>query len=72
MAYVDVTQHDGENAAEARKRRRQAIAKGWRFTCTCQRCSESDEGDTNEEEEGLPETDLSKVEASVARVSARE
>lgn len=38
MSYVDVTQRPGESADEARQRRRQELARGWKFACACERC----------------------------------
>ncbi|TFK81511.1 MAS20-domain-containing protein [Polyporus arcularius HHB13444] len=38
IAWVDVTQHDGETAEEARRRRRVELARGWKFKCECERC----------------------------------
>ncbi|KAF8638601.1 hypothetical protein AX17_002142 [Amanita inopinata Kibby_2008] len=40
VAFVDVTQHEGESALECRKRRRVELARGWRFACPCSRCEE--------------------------------
>ncbi|KAG8904721.1 hypothetical protein FRB99_001307 [Tulasnella sp. 403] len=39
MAYVDVSTAEGEDTIEARRRRRQEIARGWRFACDCARCT---------------------------------
>jgi import receptor subunit TOM20 len=38
MAYVDVAQHPDESPEEARRRRRQELARGWKFACTCEKC----------------------------------
>jgi import receptor subunit TOM20 len=38
MAYVDVTQGPNETRLEARRRRRQELARGWRFACECETC----------------------------------
>lgn len=40
IAFVDVTQHEGETALECRRRRRIELARGWRFACSCSRCEE--------------------------------
>jgi import receptor subunit TOM20 len=38
MAYVDVAQRPEEALDDARRRRRWALARGWRFACTCEKC----------------------------------
>ncbi|KAI0637988.1 MAS20-domain-containing protein [Trametes polyzona] len=38
MAWVDVSQHEGESAGMARRRRRIELARGWRFKCECAKC----------------------------------
>ncbi|KAG7447519.1 uncharacterized protein BT62DRAFT_986357 [Guyanagaster necrorhizus] len=55
VAFVDVTQHEGESAVDCRRRRRIELARGWKFACTCQRCgeetiTESDEVATQKDE----------------------
>ena len=40
VSYVDVSSHEGETPAEARRRRRFELARGWRFACPCTRCVE--------------------------------
>ena len=40
MAYVDVNQHEGETALEARDRRQRELSLGWDFECACERCVE--------------------------------
>ncbi|KAH7887480.1 hypothetical protein F5I97DRAFT_2072803 [Phlebopus sp. FC_14] len=50
VAYVDVSQREGETVVEARRRRRMELARGWRFACTCSRCAE--EADPTAESEG--------------------
>jgi import receptor subunit TOM20 len=40
IAFVDITQHEGETALECRRRRRIELARGWRFACSCSRCEE--------------------------------
>ncbi|CAE6443228.1 unnamed protein product [Rhizoctonia solani] len=50
MAYVDVNQGPTETRLEARRRRRQELARGWRFACECPRClKEVEEGILNED-----------------------
>ena len=67
MAYVDITQHEGESAEEARRRRRYELARGWRFKCECARCTtEAGEGAEADADVGVSQ-DESKVEASVER-----
>lgn len=72
MAYVDVTQHEGETAGEVRRRRRYELARGWRFKCECSRCeADADESTEAEAEDGVSH-DESKVEAAVERVERAE
>lgn len=67
VSYVDVSQHDGESADDARRRRRFELARGWRFKCECERClSESTDGSTDGDE--TVEKDESKVERMVQRL----
>ncbi|KAH9938334.1 MAS20-domain-containing protein [Fomitopsis serialis] len=66
MSYVDVSQHPDETAEQARRRRRQELARGWRFKCECERCL-SEATDGNESDVGV-EKDESKVEDVVKRV----
>jgi len=82
MAYVDVTQHPGESAAEARRRRRQELARGWKFACECSKCAadasvqtdrpgaESTTGNKGDNDLGVP-LEAAKLEAAVARVEAQ-
>ncbi|GJE84992.1 MAS20-domain-containing protein [Phanerochaete sordida] len=69
MAYVDVAQHEGESAADARRRRRFELARGWRFKCECARCAAEDEG-AGEADLGVT-VDESKVEDAAARFEAK-
>ena len=64
MAYVDVSQHEGETVSEARNRRRKELSLGWEFACACERCAEEGEADASEVE-SLPISDGAKLEASV-------
>lgn len=51
MAFVDVQKGPAETRLEARRRRRQEIARGWRFACECERClKEVEEGILKEDE----------------------
>lgn len=51
MAFVDVQQGPEETRLEARRRRRQELARGWRFACECERClKEVEEGILKEDE----------------------
>ena len=76
MAYVDVAQHEGETAEEARRRRRYELARGWRFKCECERClaDAPEAGEEAEAEAGdvSVEKDESKTEAAVDRVERGE
>ncbi|KZT72532.1 MAS20-domain-containing protein [Daedalea quercina L-15889] len=68
MSYVDVSQHPDESPEDARRRRRQELARGWKFRCECERClSEATDGD--ESDVGV-EKDESKVEDVVRRVES--
>lgn len=68
MAYVDVTQHEGETADEARRRRRYELARGWRFKCECAHCTP--EGDAVEGASGASKygSDESKLEGAIERM----
>ena len=78
MAYVEVTQRDGESVIEARRRRRQELARGWKFACECSKCAADGlvqsedpgaEGD-NGNDLGVP-LEAAKLEEAVARVEAQ-
>ncbi|KIK29127.1 hypothetical protein PISMIDRAFT_672528 [Pisolithus microcarpus 441] len=62
VAYVDVTQKEGESVDEARRRRRIELVRGWRFACTCERCAQESNGSDEE-----PAKDESKVSDVVKR-----
>ncbi|CAE6388074.1 unnamed protein product [Rhizoctonia solani] len=82
MAYVDVNQGPAETRLEARRRRRQELARGWRFACECPRClKEVDEGilkeDKKPEEDDAVKEDLelgaeAKLEDAVRRYESGE
>ena len=38
MAYVETVPREGESAADARRRRRVELVRGWKFKCECARC----------------------------------
>jgi import receptor subunit TOM20 len=38
VAFVDVTQREGESVIACRRGRRIELARGWRFACSCSRC----------------------------------
>jgi len=63
IAYVDVSQQEGESVVDARRRRRIELARGWRFACTCERCAKEADG----MDEG-PARDESRVSDAVNRV----
>ena len=80
MAYVDVTQRPGESAIESRRRRRQDLARGWKFACECSKCvadALSETENAGAESTGNKNDDLdvpleaAKLEATVARVEAQ-
>ena len=81
MAYVDVSQRPGESVAETRRRRRQELARGWKFACECSKCAADalvrDEdpaaegaGDVDGNDLGVP-LEAAKLEEAVARVEAQ-
>lgn len=77
VAYVDVERHGGveESVADARRRRRVELARGWRFACPCARCEEEGKELSKEEkgEEGVEEgKDDSKVEESARKFEEKE
>jgi len=81
MAYVDVTQRPGESVTDARRRRRQELARGWKFACECSKCAADalvqTEGPDGESAGNMNDTDLgvpleaAKLEEAVARVEAQ-
>jgi import receptor subunit TOM20 len=78
MAYVDVQQGPSETRLEARRRRRQELARGWRFACECARClKEVEEGILKEDQKSKNEEELdvgsgAKVEEAVRRFETGE
>lgn len=81
MAYVDVTQYPGESVIDARRRRRQELARGWKFACECSKCAadalvQTEGSDTqstmrgNDDDLGVP-LEKAKLEEAVARVEAQ-
>ncbi|KEP55343.1 hypothetical protein V565_005710 [Rhizoctonia solani 123E] len=62
MAYVDVNQGPSETRLEARRRRRQELARGWRFACECSRCLKEVEEGILEEEKTTEGGDAAKEE----------
>ncbi|KAF8969371.1 hypothetical protein BDZ97DRAFT_1915330 [Flammula alnicola] len=67
IAFVDVVQHADESVIECRRRRRIELARGWRFSCGCERCIEEGKTMSLEEKGGASDEqkDESKVEDSV-------
>ena len=79
MAYVDITQQPGESAIEARRRRRQELARGWKFACECLKCAADAlvqtenpgvESTKKDDDLGVP-LEKAKLEEAVARVEAQ-
>jgi len=81
MAYVDVTQRLGETVTEARRRRRQELARGWKFACECSKCAADalvqtenpgaeTTGNDDDNDLGVP-LEAAKLEEAVARVEAQ-
>ncbi|RPD66738.1 MAS20-domain-containing protein [Lentinus tigrinus ALCF2SS1-7] len=63
IAWVDVTQHEGESTEEARRGRRVELARGWKFKCECERCVAEVVEDIEKEDAELGvQQDESKVE----------
>jgi len=81
MSYVDVTQRPDESTIDARRRRRQELARGWKFACECSKCAadvlvktenpgaESTKKD-DDNDLGVP-LEKAKLEEAVARVEAQ-
>ena len=70
VAFVDVHRHPNETVLDCRRRRRAELARGWRFACGCERCTEESKSmtlleDSNEEQQ----RDQSRVEDVVTRFS---
>ncbi|KAH7343406.1 MAS20 protein import receptor-domain-containing protein [Rhizoctonia solani] len=83
MSYVDVNQGPAETRLEARRRRRQELARGWRFACECPRClkevedgilneDKNTEGDGAAKEENLELGPEAKLEDAVRRYETGE
>ena len=81
MAYVDVTQRPGESVVEGRRRRRQDLARGWKFACECSKCAVDalvqtegpdieSTGKGSDNDLGVP-LEKAKLEEAVARVEAQ-
>ncbi|KAJ3807669.1 hypothetical protein F5876DRAFT_47627 [Lentinula aff. lateritia] len=70
VAYVDVTQHEGESVVECRRRRRMELARGWKFACPCERCEREGQELGVISEDKIK--DQSKVEKSMERFEANE
>ncbi|KAJ4465203.1 hypothetical protein C8J55DRAFT_529205 [Lentinula edodes] len=70
VAYVDVTQHEGESVVDCRRRRRMELARGWKFACLCERCEREGKELGVSSEDKIK--DQSKVEKSMARFEANE
>ncbi|KAJ3740960.1 hypothetical protein DFH05DRAFT_1507880 [Lentinula detonsa] len=70
VAYVDVTQHEGESVVDCRRRRRMELARGWKFACPCERCEREGKELGVSSDENME--DASKVEKSLERFEANE
>ena len=81
MAYVDVTQRPGQFVVEARRKRRQELARGWKFACECSKCAADalvqtenpgveSTGNKSDNDLGVP-LEAAKLEAAVARIEAQ-
>ncbi|TCD70436.1 hypothetical protein EIP91_003517 [Steccherinum ochraceum] len=69
VSYVDTAQHPDESADDARRRRRQELARGWRFKCECARCLE--ELQTADVAAELAEFGVERDESKVERTAER-
>lgn len=76
IAFVDIVQGPNETVVGCRRRRRVELARGWRFACGCERCTEEGKLMTSEEEKaGLSEEqqkDESRVEDVVTKYASGE
>lgn len=80
MAYVNVAQRPDESVIDARRRRRQELARGWKFACECFKCAADlvqtensaaeSAGKGKDEDLGVP-LEKAKLEEAVARVEAQ-
>jgi len=80
MAYADVNQRPGESVLDARRRRRQELARGWKFACECSKCASDlihtenpdakSSEKANDNDLGVP-LEKAKLEETVARVEAQ-
>ena len=81
MAYVNVTQRPEESVTDARRRRRQELARGWKFACECSKCASDalvptentgaeNAGNKSDDDLGVP-LEAAKLEAAVARAEAQ-
>lgn len=68
VSYVDSTVHDGETIEEAARRRRQELARGWKFKCECSRCLIEVASNQEKEADLGVENDESKLEKTVERL----
>lgn len=75
-----MTQHEGETLEDSRRRRRQELARGWKFACACDKClaekpvaveTETDNQSTVDADYLGITKDESKLEEVVARVEAQ-
>ena len=70
IAFVDVNQHPNEKVLDCRRRRRAELARGWEFSCACERCTEERMSMTiSEDPSEVRHKDLSRVEDVVTKFS---
>ena len=68
IAFVDVNQHLNETVLDCRRRRRVELARGWRFACGCERCTEESKSMTlSEDLSEEQQKDQSRVEDVVTK-----
>lgn len=71
IAFVDVNQRPNETVLDCRRRRRAELARGWKFACGCERCTEESKSmalveDLSEEQQ----KDQSRVEDVVTKFNS--
>lgn len=73
IAYVDIERHEGESVADARRRRRVELARGWRFACPCEKCEQEGKELSVEEqgEEGKDGVENGKDESKIEESARR-
>jgi import receptor subunit TOM20 len=70
VVYVDVSQGANKSPEESRKRRREELNRGWRFTCSCSCCTLEEVGKSASADNDVSSSqrDESKVVDIVTRI----